>query len=116
INLYFNDIDSKNIATLTAYLATFELPACIEIHVSNLPFVDSLPQRLPLMQSAANLVFLDQYGVKDVTPDVFLPIANLKKTDLLFFFSSWHAIRFQSHDNFRQYHQLPKEAAQTSFN
>jgi hypothetical protein len=46
-------------------------------------------------RQAANLIFLDQNGVKYVTPTIFNKILSLDKTDLLFFISSAIVNRFK---------------------
>jgi hypothetical protein len=45
--------------------------------------------------NAANLLFLDQNGVKQVQPDRFLEIVGLVRTDFLFFISSSMVNRFR---------------------
>jgi hypothetical protein len=43
---------------------------------------------------SANQVFMDQFGIKEVTPEVVSKMANCSKTDILFFISSSIVNRF----------------------
>jgi three-Cys-motif partner protein len=57
---------------------------------------------------AANMLFLDQNGIKHMNQNVFSKISALQQTDFLFFVSSAHARRFFDHESIRQYLQLKK--------
>ena len=55
------------------------------------------------MKDSANLIFIDQNGVKMLTPEVFSSIIDLQQTDFLFFISSSFFKRFGDSKEFRQY-------------
>ena len=49
-----------------------------------------------------SFVFLDQYGVKDVSDEIFLEVCQLKKCDFAFFLSSSFVKRFISRPEFNE--------------
>jgi len=99
INLYFNDKDRKKIRELEIYIKTFDAAKHpkinITITVDN--FEDAFKHYKKVMQQskAANLLFIDQNGIKHVTPNIFFEIVNIPTTDLLFFCSSSYLKRFK---------------------
>ncbi len=60
------------------------------------------------MQNSANLLFIDQSGVKLITNEVFNKIISLKQTDFLFFISSSFIKRFGDSEEFTKYLKLNK--------
>jgi hypothetical protein len=60
------------------------------------------------MKSTANLLFIDQSGVKLITEDVFSQIINLKQTDFLFFISSSFFSRFSESNEFKKYLKISR--------
>lgn len=50
-----------------------------------------------------NLIFIDQYGIKHVTEDIFQKLVCLERTDFLFFISSSFVKRFAGTSEFQQY-------------
>ena len=46
------------------------------------------------LHKSANFLFLDQFGVKEVTKDIFKSLFELSKTDFMFFVSSSSIKRF----------------------
>lgn len=57
----------------------------------------------------ANLLFLDQTGVKHINEEIFSKIINLKQTDFLFFISSSTIKRFAEQPSISQYIKLNSE-------
>lgn len=72
-------------------------------------FEQLFEEEYPSMKGAANLVFIDQNGIKMITKEVFAQIIDLSQTDLLFFISSSFFTRFSESDAFRQYIQIDKK-------
>jgi hypothetical protein len=70
--------------------------SCCHFEFDALPFADALPKYLPEMKEPghANLVFMDQFGIKEVTPEVVSALLNCKSTDIIFFISSSFIKRF----------------------
>lgn len=49
------------------------------------------------------LMFIDQYGIKQIPEDVFLQLVRLTKADVIFFVSSMHIRRFKDQPEFQKY-------------
>lgn len=54
-------------------------------------------------QAIPRFLFIDQYGIKQVTQEVFRQLTSLKTTDFLFFISSNHIRRFKEQPGFQSY-------------
>lgn len=54
-------------------------------------------------------MFLDQYGIKQITNDIFDKLVKLDRTDFIFFISSSFANRFADMPEFKQYLNLSRE-------
>ncbi|KYG77555.1 three-Cys-motif partner protein TcmP [Roseivirga spongicola] len=54
------------------------------------------------------LIFLDQYGIKEITKDIFSMLVSLKRTDFIFFISSSFVRRFYEQEEFKNYITLTK--------
>jgi three-Cys-motif partner protein len=116
VNLYFNEYDKAKAVTLKHHLAAYENLTHCKISVQSLDFKLAFEAEYPKMKhkDAANLLFLDQYGIKHITDDIFRRIADLKKTDFLFFISSSLKKRFAEHPAMKQYVRLdPKDIEKT---
>ena len=61
------------------------------------------------IKGSANLLFLDQTGIKHINEEIFSQIVNLKRTDFLFFISSSTIKRFNDHPSISQYIKLNSE-------
>jgi hypothetical protein len=57
----------------------------------------------------ANLVLLDQSGIKHITESIFLKLAKLKQTDFIFFISSSFFNRFKDDSKFMNHLNINKE-------
>jgi len=54
-------------------------------------------------QKIPRLVFIDQYGIKHVTENIFSQLVSLKRTDFIFFLSSSFLRRFKEQPEFLKY-------------
>ncbi|MBI5558887.1 MAG: three-Cys-motif partner protein TcmP [Deltaproteobacteria bacterium] len=93
----FNDIEEKHIKKLKKHVCEIACgKACCKFEYSAKPFRESLEQHLMQMRAhdTANLVFMDQFGIKEVTPEVVGEMAKCSRTDILFFISSSIINRF----------------------
>ena len=81
------------------------------IEIDTLDFNEAFDKEFPKMRDnkSANLLFLDQNGVKHITEDVFKKIISLKQTDFLFFSSSSYFKRFSEHPFIVQHIKLSAE-------
>ncbi len=97
VDLFFNDSNENHIAELKQSVSAVacEKPCC-EYHYSSARFREVFRKYLPILRdsSSAKLVIMDQFGVKEVTPDILKFLAECNKTDLLFFISSSFVKRF----------------------
>lgn len=100
INLHFNDSKIEYIETLRKNINESGLPTDkINIHFYNKDFTELFPDTIPKMENAANLIFLDQFGVKYVNEERFKVLIGLPVTDIIFFISSSTFNRFHNDDN-----------------
>lgn len=95
--IVFNDIEEEHSETLKKNV--YEVAcgkSCCKFEFSAKPFSESLDQHFARMQApgSANLVFMDQFGIKEVTPEVVGKMAKCSRTDILFFISSSIVNRF----------------------
>ena len=95
--IIFNDIEEVHIERLKK--ASMRWPAAGRAANLNLVpnhLVSHWKNILPRMQApgSANLVFMDQFGIKEVTPEVVSKLAKCSRTDILFFISSSMMNRF----------------------
>ena len=91
IRMVFNDSDGANVQKLKEVtgVAANPQPLC-QVEYSSKEFQNSLQQHLPsiVARKSANLIIMDQRGVKEVTPEVIRQLAECSATDILFFISS----------------------------
>jgi len=92
-----------------------DLSSCIDEQKIGLPQVEftimqndfhsAFDQWKPLMllERTANLLFLDQNGVQQITKDIFQTIVRLPRTDFIFFISSAMVNRFKNLPEIRKY-------------
>ena len=111
INVYFNEKTTVKFRNLTSYIEQqrISLPK-VEFAVMKKKFQSAFEQWEPYMHGrVANLLFLDQNGVKQITKTVFQAIAELPKTDFIFFISSSSVNRFRSVPEIRGYVPVTEE-------
>jgi len=97
ITMIFNDKNPKHIEKLQGVISTIQCSkGCCNIRFSHIPFKDAFSNCLNEMGSAnsANLIIMDQFGVKEVTPEIIRQLAMCSRTDVLFFISSAFIRRF----------------------
>lgn len=101
IHLYLNEFRKRNFEHLCEVCSKCQDIGSTTIHYSNKDFNVVFGEWLPLMRNknVANLVFLDQNGVKFITPEVFRVITAIPRTDFLFYISSSHINRFKDDSN-----------------
>ena len=107
MNLYLND--SKESVALQKNIVDQQKPKRpFSLQITSLNFQDAFDQYYPVMQreGSANLLFMDQFGFKQITDDVFRRILDLRVTDIIFFISSSAINRFRKDKAVRQYVDL----------
>ena len=111
VSLYFNEYEKEKCEELKAKLNDATSDAYTIHPPDNLDFKEAFDKEFPKMQnsSCANLLFLDQNGVKHITEETFKKVINLKRTDFLFFISSSTIKRFAEHPSIVKHIKLSTE-------
>ena len=116
VQLRLNEFDFDKFRNLNSVIPqkTLEhgLSSIVNVDYFNEDFSDIVDSELITLNAHKhpNLIFLDQNGVKHVTPDVFRSFCALNRTDLMFFVSSSFFKRFVDHESYRKYHpDMPKD-------
>lgn len=100
INLYFNDKSSEYLEQLKLNIKKFGYDSeNIQIHYSCSDFEEFYPMIKGITKNSANLLFLDQFGVKYINQDKFESLVLLPVVDLIFFISSSTFKRFHNDEN-----------------
>lgn len=105
IHVHFYDEDPDKIAQLKENIAAhgLNLPN-VNFDIQPLRFDDAFSESAKTLANpqAAKLVFIDQTGVAQVTPEVFRKLVNSPTCDFLFFLSSSTLHRFYDHPAIKQ--------------
>jgi len=102
VNFYFYDKSKKEINKLKDNINPWiqgEYPFNIFIDCAEFP--KSLDKHLHDLVNDMNLLFIDQYGIKYMTREIFNTLTNFPKNDLIFFVSSSSFLRFSSTPEFK---------------
>lgn len=112
IHIIFNDSEKDNIDQLESRINNQSDKRAYKISYFNKDFNELFNELYPYMLRNRNcpmLLFIDQFGVKNITEEVMLKILKLKRTDLLFFISSSFVRRFSELKEFQKYLNISKE-------
>lgn len=100
INVYLNDKNIEYCKRLEKNIDALDFDRDnINITIINKEFQDAFQSLEPEMKKAANLLFLDQFGVKYITKKFFKHLIQIPHTDSLFFISSATYKRFCQDEN-----------------
>ncbi|MFN8114946.1 MAG: three-Cys-motif partner protein TcmP [Bacteroidia bacterium] len=111
VTLYFNELDKQKHDELAQRILTEDFAqGPYNKVVENWDFKQAFDEWYKVMNNkdCANLLFMDQYGVKHITEEIFQKIISLKCTDFLFFISSSSIKRFSDHPSIKQYFNVDK--------
>ena len=117
VHLYFNDDKKGKVEQLRRNLESNACPkTCCDTRLAARPFSEALEYYLPEIQKrrSANLVVMDQCGIKQVTPEVVNTLAKCAATDILFFVSSGFIRRFAEETSFKSRIRISSEELSTS--
>jgi three-Cys-motif partner protein len=105
ISLYFNELDAAKFKDLKECLDKQKLLLSrVEFFEKKYTFHAAFDQWMPNMKSgAANLLFLDQNGLDQITKPIFQSIVAMPKTDFIFFTASAMVNRFKDNHEIRKY-------------
>ncbi len=105
VNVYLNEFDKSKYDLLIKNLDPYYKFSYINIRHYNKDFQTIFKDLYPLItaKDTANLIFLDQNGIKQINQDIFLRLVTAKTTDFLFFISSSLFARFSEHNAFTKH-------------
>lgn len=129
LNVLFNEYDNKRFVALQQNI-TDKLTKCINsescpsakscilnVSVKNQEFKNLFLEKFPQIKKTDKLprfMFLDQFGIKQITENIFKQLTGLKRTDFIFFISSSFANRFAEQPEFKTYLNLSRQSFDTS--
>lgn len=101
INLLFNELDKEKYFLLEKNITEKleempDLKRHLKVQIENEEFYKLFEKRKADFAKSANLFFLDQNGVKEISSEVFFDLINYSTTDFMFFISSSFFHRFQN--------------------
>lgn len=113
IKVILNEKDLKSFEKLKQNVNDFSYNRSkINVEFYNNSFQDFFNLIYPKIISRSELprlMFLDQYGIKEVTKDIFRKLISFKRTDFIFFISSSFIRRFSELKEFQNYILIQKE-------
>lgn len=113
INVIFNEKDPKTYSRLLQNIENESYnKQKVSITTYNKSFQNLFLELYPKMLNHDNLpklMFLDQFGIKEVTNDIFQKLISFKRTDFIFFISSSYVRRFNELPEFKSYLSITKE-------
>lgn len=113
ITVHLYDRDGEKIETLRRTLATADwfIPG-VNVKCQALAFRDALRVNEQVLSNrgAAKLLIIDQYGVDEVTDDIFKSLLRFQTTDFIFFLSSSTLHRFRDHPAIKQKIERPDDS------
>ena len=90
VTFVFNDLASEKVAALRQSLSTRLPRRYVSIKYETLPFKDCFAKYECVMEKpdTAALVFIDQFGVSEVTSEIFTRLINKSHVDFLFYIAA----------------------------
>jgi three-Cys-motif partner protein len=105
IHVHLFDKDRKKISRLHSIIdqPEWQIPG-VQVDCRQLAFQDALEEHRNLLSKnrVAKLLIIDQYGVDEVSDEVFKTLVAFPRTDFIFFLSSSTLHRFRSHPAIKQ--------------
>jgi len=112
VHVHFFDESSAKIAKLKENIVAQNLVvADVQFDIRPLAFAEAFRECTAFLSdpSAAKLAFIDQFGVDQVTPEVFRTLVRSPTCDFLFFLSSSTLHRFRDHPAIKQKIRRPED-------
>lgn len=114
INLIINEFEEKFYSKLIENIDDFfKKNIKIKEHINLITYNEdfkNLFYKLNFDKEKPTLMFLDQFGIKQITEEVFRKLIAFKRNDFLFFISSTHVKRFGNSEEFQKYLKINKES------
>ncbi len=103
IKIFFSDAKKEHIENLTSSKELHKIKNKNEIVISCKDFSTAFEDAQPSLRSKriATFMFIDQFGVINLTKEIFLQLCNSPCTDWMAFCSSSTLRRFREHENFK---------------
>lgn len=113
INVIYNEKDEKTFKILSNNINSFNYNSeKVAVHLYNMSFQDLFNELYPKMiiqNSLPKLMILDQFGIKEITNEIFKKLISFKRTDFIFFISSSFVRRFNELPEFNSYLSISKD-------
>jgi three-Cys-motif partner protein len=106
IRLVLNDSDKQKADRLREVIGQRRFKHTdVSVEVYDAPFADLFALEIPKMKpkGTANLIFIDQFGISEITKAIFEKMASLPATDVLFFTSSAIVNRMKVHPSIQSH-------------
>lgn len=109
--VHLNELDPKKYLLLEKacdefLIANPDVARAIDLHLHNEDFDSLFPKLLPLIKANPSLVFLDQNGIRFLSPKYLMEFEKMKQTDFLCFFSASYLWRFGGTEEFKRHLDL----------
>lgn len=118
INVNLNEMNKKRYNILEKNVSNFKYDKeKIKVRIFNKSFKDLFLELYPKMikdKELPRLMFLDQFGIKEITEDIFKKLVSFKRTDFIFFISSSFINRFGGQNEFQNYIKITKKEFEKS--
>jgi three-Cys-motif partner protein len=108
IRLILNDSDEKKAERLRKAVGQRRFE--VNIHNESFAGLFALERSKMKRRGVANLIFIDQFGISEITKEVFEEIASIHATDVLFFTSSAIVNRMKDHPSIQS--RIPSLSAE----
>ncbi|WP_340075839.1 three-Cys-motif partner protein TcmP [Leptobacterium sp. I13] len=113
INVIYNEKDEKTYKCLINNINEFTYnKEKVNISLYNKPFQELFANLYPEMMTynkLPKLMFLDQFGIKEITTEIFKKLITFDRTDFIFFISSSFVRRFNELPEFKNYLSITKD-------
>ncbi|MCW3160820.1 MULTISPECIES: three-Cys-motif partner protein TcmP [Chryseobacterium] len=113
IKVILNEANYSSLIQLQNNINSFEYNReKIEVVLYNKPFNTLFNEIFPLMSKKPKiprLMILDQFGIKEITEEIFKKLIALERTDFVFFISSSFVRRFNELPEFSNYIKIKKK-------
>lgn len=108
VRLILNEPNKKYYSHLLEVIKSEIKPKVYQTEHFQKTFDELFEKEYDSMKKSANLLFIDQNGIKIITKEVFKKIIDLQSTDFLFFISSSFLKRFGGSKEFQNYLEIDK--------
>lgn len=118
IKIILNEMDEKRFNALKKNVSDFNYnKEKINIAIFNKSFQDLFSELYPIMIAKSELprlLILDQFGIKEITNEIFKKLVSFQRTDFIFFISSSFIRRFSELPEFNRYIKITKKEFEES--